>query len=47
MLREKDTCKKILEDIVSAETGYLFTNDSKYLMEHASMLPMNQQQRRF
>mmetsp|Transcript_13203 Transcript_13203/g.38124 ORF Transcript_13203/g.38124 Transcript_13203/m.38124 type:complete len:488 (-) Transcript_13203:3281-4744(-) len=44
MLREKDTVKTILENLVAAETGYLFTNDSKYLMDHGSMLPMHNQE---
>eukprot|EP01054_Gregarina_sp_Poly1_P001689 Gregarina_sp_Poly_1__1688@NODE_1433_length_4160_cov_221_240899_g951_i0_p2_GENE_NODE_1433_length_4160_cov_221_240899_g951_i0NODE_1433_length_4160_cov_221_240899_g951_i0_p2_ORF_typecomplete_len347_score52_37GED/PF02212_18/6_5e20Dynamin_M/PF01031_20/0_00037dCache_2/PF08269_11/0_13_NODE_1433_length_4160_cov_221_240899_g951_i025653605 len=40
LLREKENTRQILENIVAAETGYLFTNDSRYLTEHGAMLPM-------
>ncbi|XP_055388990.1 uncharacterized protein LOC129618211 [Condylostylus longicornis] len=42
--REKENTKQILENIVAAETGYLFTNDSTYLTQHGSMIPMNDKQ---
>lgn len=41
LLREKEVTKSILENVVAAETGYLFTNDAKYLMDHGSMIPMH------
>lgn len=47
LLRERDHTKTILQQIVDAETGYLFTNDPRYLSEHGSMIsqdasdPMN------
>eukprot|EP01055_Gregarina_sp_Pseudo9_P001316 Gregarina_sp_Pseudo_9__1315@NODE_187_length_3734_cov_41_904736_g172_i0_p1_GENE_NODE_187_length_3734_cov_41_904736_g172_i0NODE_187_length_3734_cov_41_904736_g172_i0_p1_ORF_typecomplete_len821_score133_91Dynamin_M/PF01031_20/2e62Dynamin_M/PF01031_20/2_9e03Dynamin_N/PF00350_23/1_5e46GED/PF02212_18/7_4e21FeoB_N/PF02421_18/38FeoB_N/PF02421_18/0_0026MMR_HSR1/PF01926_23/0_00092PduVEutP/PF10662_9/99PduVEutP/PF10662_9/4_9Methyltrans_SAM/PF10672_9/0_17Nucleoporin_FG/PF13634_6/0_3Nucleoporin_FG/PF13634_6/1 len=40
LLREKENTRQILENIVAAETGYLFTNDVRYLTEHGAMLPM-------
>lgn len=40
LLREKENTRQILENIVAAETGYLFTNDTRYLTEHGAMLPM-------
>ncbi|PHJ17424.1 dynamin-related protein drpb, partial [Cystoisospora suis] len=38
LLRERDHTKLILQQIVDAETGYLFTNDPRYLSEHGSMI---------
>ncbi|KEP60916.1 UNVERIFIED_CONTAM: dynamin-related protein DRPB [Hammondia hammondi] len=38
LIRERDHTKVILQQIVDAETGYLFTNDAKYLSEHGSMI---------
>lgn len=39
--RERERTQDILESIVAAETGYLFTNDEDYLTNHGSMLPIN------
>ena len=36
-LREREATRAIIENIVAAETGYLFTNDVKYLTDHGSM----------
>eukprot|EP00914_Ancora_sagittata_P008403 GHVO01016390.1.p1 GENE.GHVO01016390.1~~GHVO01016390.1.p1 ORF type:complete len:563 (+),score=104.90 GHVO01016390.1:64-1689(+) len=44
LTREKANTRGILESIVAAQTGYLFTNDSKYLAEHGSMIGMPQSQ---
>uniref|UniRef100_A0A0G4FVQ9 Dynamin-type G domain-containing protein n=1 Tax=Chromera velia CCMP2878 TaxID=1169474 RepID=A0A0G4FVQ9_9ALVE len=44
MSREKEGTKKIIDELVAAETGYLFTNDSDYLLQHGAMIPMQQQQ---
>jgi len=41
--REKDGCRIIVEQQISAHTGYLFTNDPSYLTEHGSMEPMYKQ----
>ncbi|KAH8738571.1 hypothetical protein FG386_001986 [Cryptosporidium ryanae] len=41
LLEEKERTKIILEQLVEAETGYLFTNDSKYLSEHGSVINNN------
>eukprot|EP00922_Rhytidocystis_sp_ex-Travisia-forbesii_P068479 GHVS01101997.1.p1 GENE.GHVS01101997.1~~GHVS01101997.1.p1 ORF type:complete len:774 (-),score=103.87 GHVS01101997.1:165-2486(-) len=38
LLQEKEATKVILENVVQLETGYLFTNDAKYLSEHGSMI---------
>ncbi|TRY53525.1 Dynamin-like protein [Cryptosporidium tyzzeri] len=43
LLQEKENTKTILEQLVEAETGYLFTNDSKYLTEHGSVINNNSQ----
>ncbi|KAJ1605628.1 dynamin-like protein, partial [Cryptosporidium canis] len=42
LLQEKENTKTILEQLVEAETGYLFTNDSKYLTEHGSVINNSQ-----
>jgi len=44
LLREKENTKNILENVVLAETGYLFTNDSKYLTDHGSMIPTHEKE---
>jgi hypothetical protein len=36
-LKEKEATRGIIENIVSSETGYLFTNDIRYLTDHGSM----------
>jgi len=38
--REKDAARVIVEQQVACQTGYLFTNDPVYLIEHGSMEPM-------
>jgi len=38
--REKDAARIIVEQQVSAQTGYLFTNDPHYLTEHGNMQAM-------
>ena len=44
-LKEKEATRAIIENIVSSETGYLFTNDIRYLTDHGSMQKIfNQQQ---
>ncbi len=35
LVEERDKAKEILEDIVEAEQGYLFTNDLDYLMNRS------------
>lgn len=37
---EKETTRVIVEQVVAAETGYLFTNDEGYLTDHGSMQKM-------
>jgi GTP-binding protein EngB required for normal cell division len=39
-LREREATRAVIENIVSAETGYLFTNDVRYLTDHGSMQKM-------
>eukprot|EP00918_Siedleckia_nematoides_P012079 GHVU01026510.1.p1 GENE.GHVU01026510.1~~GHVU01026510.1.p1 ORF type:complete len:818 (+),score=177.38 GHVU01026510.1:746-3199(+) len=39
LVRERESTRAILENIVAAETGYLFTNDARYLSDHGSMIP--------
>jgi GTP-binding protein EngB required for normal cell division len=39
-LREREAARAVIENIVSYETGYLFTNDVKYLTDHGSMQKM-------
>lgn len=41
--REKDAARIIVEQQVACHTGYLFTNDPVYLIEHGSMEPMYKQ----
>merc|ERR1719316_2484395 len=41
--REKDATRIIVEQQVSCHTGYLFTNDPVYLIQHGSMEPMYKQ----
>jgi GTP-binding protein EngB required for normal cell division len=41
-LREREAARAVIENIVSAETGYLFTNDVRYLTDHGSMQKMIQ-----
>ncbi|EEA07619.1 dynamin family protein [Cryptosporidium muris RN66] len=43
LLKQKENTKTILEQLVEAETGYLFTNDSTYLIEHGSVINSNDQ----
>ena len=43
-LREREAARAVIENIVQAETGYLFTNDVKYLTDHGSMGRLLQQQ---
>ncbi|OII75132.1 dynamin family protein [Cryptosporidium andersoni] len=43
LLKQKENTKTILEQLVEAETGYLFTNDSTYLIEHGSVINSNEQ----
>merc|ERR1719361_3372286 len=38
--QEKDAARVIVEQQVACYTGYLFTNDPVYLIEHGSMEPM-------
>lgn len=38
--REKEASRIIVEQQVACHTGYLFTNDPEYLIEHGSMEPM-------
>ncbi|PFH31932.1 dynamin-related protein DRPB [Besnoitia besnoiti] len=44
LIREREHTKVILQQIVDAETGYLFTNDAKYLAEHGSMISQEAQE---
>eukprot|EP01053_Blabericola_migrator_P007503 Blabericola_migrator_1__7502@NODE_382_length_9143_cov_306_926399_g305_i0_p1_GENE_NODE_382_length_9143_cov_306_926399_g305_i0NODE_382_length_9143_cov_306_926399_g305_i0_p1_ORF_typecomplete_len800_score142_39Dynamin_M/PF01031_20/9_4e62Dynamin_M/PF01031_20/9_1e02Dynamin_N/PF00350_23/5_3e48GED/PF02212_18/4_3e03GED/PF02212_18/5_5e20FeoB_N/PF02421_18/37FeoB_N/PF02421_18/0_004MMR_HSR1/PF01926_23/0_00013AIG1/PF04548_16/0_29TetR_C_20/PF17925_1/8_1e03TetR_C_20/PF17925_1/9_6TetR_C_20/PF17925_1/4_3e02_NODE_ len=44
LLQHKAHTQQVLENLVAAETGYLFTNDAKYLTEHGAMLPMGQEE---
>ncbi|EZG78969.1 putative dynamin-like protein [Gregarina niphandrodes] len=39
--KEKDKTKQIIEYVVNAEMGYMFTNDDSYLSVHASLLSAN------
>lgn len=39
-LREREAARSVIENIVSYETGYLFTNDVRYLTDHGSMQKM-------
>lgn len=39
-LREREAARNVIENIVSYETGYLFTNDVRYLTDHGSMQKM-------
>mmetsp|Transcript_126478 Transcript_126478/g.219278 ORF Transcript_126478/g.219278 Transcript_126478/m.219278 type:complete len:779 (+) Transcript_126478:60-2396(+) len=41
--REKEATRIIVEQQVACHTGYLFTNDPEYLIEHGSMEPMYKQ----
>lgn len=43
LLRERDHTRLILQQIVDAETGYLFTNDPRYLSQHGSMISQDNQ----
>ena len=36
-LREREAARAVIENIVASETGYLFTNDVRYLTDHGSM----------
>eukprot|EP00916_Digyalum_oweni_P012592 GHVL01020798.1.p1 GENE.GHVL01020798.1~~GHVL01020798.1.p1 ORF type:complete len:796 (-),score=145.90 GHVL01020798.1:39-2390(-) len=38
ILREKGQTRSILDRYISAETGYLFTNDQSYISSHGSLL---------
>ncbi|GAW81215.1 dynamin-like protein [Plasmodium gonderi] len=42
LLREKENTHNILENFIDAETNYLFTNDSSYLIEHGSIINANE-----
>jgi dynamin 1-like protein len=42
-LRERESSRAVIENIVAYETGYLFTNDVRYLTDHGSMQKMIQQ----
>lgn len=42
-LREREAARAVIENIVAYETGYLFTNDVRYLTDHGSMQKMIQQ----
>jgi len=37
LVEERDKTKEILEDIIDAELGYLFTNDYDYLANRAEI----------
>ena len=39
-LREREAARAVIENIVAYETGYLFTNDVRYLTDHGSMQKM-------
>ena len=43
-LREREAARAVIENIVQAETGYLFTNDVRYLTDHGSMQKLIHQQ---
>jgi vacuolar protein sorting-associated protein 1 len=35
--REREAARLVIENVVASETGYLFTNDVRYLTDHGSM----------
>lgn len=39
-LREREATRSVIENMVMSETGYLFTNDVRYLTDHGSMQKM-------
>eukprot|EP01071_Lankesteria_metandrocarpae_P002982 Lankesteria_metandrocarpae@DN2682_c0_g1_i1.p1 len=43
--QEKENTRVVLENIVSAETGYLFTNDTPYLTNHGAMISMHDKEK--
>ncbi|SBS99850.1 dynamin-like protein, putative [Plasmodium malariae] len=43
LMREKENTHNILENFIEAETNYLFTNDSSYLIEHGSIISSNEE----
>ena len=36
-MREREAARAVIENVVAYETGYLFTNDVRYLTDHGSM----------
>lgn len=37
---ERDNCRAIVESIVDAEQGYLFTNDMDYITNRTNVVPV-------
>jgi hypothetical protein len=37
---EREKTKEVVENIIDAEQGYLFTNDYSYLLNRTSILPV-------
>ena len=40
MQRERDNAKVVVENIIDAELGYLFTNDNEYLLSRTNIIPV-------
>ena len=43
MQLERGNCKTIVENIVDAESGYLFTNDMDYITNRTNVVPVTLQ----
>jgi hypothetical protein len=40
LIKERDNAKVVVENIIDAELGYLFTNDYEYLMQRTNIIPV-------
>ncbi|CAG9334067.1 unnamed protein product [Blepharisma stoltei] len=39
LIKERENCKTIVEELVDAEEGYIFTNDVEYLAKRTDLIP--------
>jgi len=44
--KERDNAKIVVENLIDAELGYLFTNDYEYLQSRTQIIPQNEGQTR-
>jgi len=45
LAKERENCRQIVENLIDAEEGYIFTNDVEYLTKRTDIIPKSEKKR--